>query len=84
MTDVEILRAALLADVDKLRAELQAQRETLRDKFAMAALQGCLAYSYVNPSHGNFHENCNPAFVAASAYDYADAMLAERNRHTVM
>ena len=43
---------------------------TLRDYFAAAALQGMLAYY-----HG--YGSC---YAAGSAYQYADAMLAERNR----
>lgn len=41
---------------------------TLRDYFAAAALQGMLAYSYVNPTHGNFHENS----VVAQFENYAE------------
>lgn len=54
---------------------------TLRDYFAAAAMQGCLAYSYVCPAKGNYHENSDPEGVAKSAYAYADAMLAERANH---
>jgi hypothetical protein len=54
------------------------QSEGLRDKFAMAALTGCLAYSHVNPMTGNFHENSNPESVALACYEYADAMLTAR------
>lgn len=43
---------------------------TLRDYFAAAALQGMLAYYH---GYGSF-------YAAGSAYQYADAMLAERNR----
>jgi hypothetical protein len=53
---------------------------SLRDYFAAAALTGCLAYSYVNPLHGNYHENCGNKDLAADVYDIADAMLAERNK----
>lgn len=55
-----------------------ASEKTLRDWFAGMALQGCLAYSYVNPLKGNYHENCEPHHVASDMYLYADAMLAER------
>jgi hypothetical protein len=41
---------------------------TLRDYFAAAALQGMLAYYH---GYGSF-------YAAGSAYQYADAMLAER------
>lgn len=51
---------------------------TLRDVFAAAALTGCLAYSRINPMHGNYHENATPEQVAESVYQYADAMLAAR------
>lgn len=53
---------------------------TLRDYFAAAAMQGMLAYSNVNPSYGNWVENCSPDRVAVQAYVYADAMLAARDR----
>ena len=53
--------------------------KTLRDEFAMTALTGMLAYSYVNPSCGNFVENCNVEQAAQAAYAYADAMLKVRN-----
>ena len=53
--------------------------KTLRDEFAMSALTGMLAYSYVNPSWGNFVENCNVEQAAQTAYAYADAMLKVRN-----
>ncbi len=45
--------------------------EKLRDKFAVAALQGLLA---APPEHGR----PAPEGVAASAYDIADAMLKAR------
>lgn len=53
---------------------------SLRDWFAGQALAGMLAYSYVNPAHGNYHENSKPAFAASDAYSFADAMLAARER----
>lgn len=56
----------------------EGETKTLRDEFAMAALGGMLAYSYVNPMTGNYHENCDPAFVAKRTYEYADAMLQAR------
>jgi len=52
--------------------------KTLRDEFAMAALTGMLAYSHVNPSCGNYHENASVESVAIDAYVYADAMLRAR------
>ncbi|HEX6939880.1 MAG TPA: hypothetical protein VF158_10750 [Longimicrobiales bacterium] len=50
---------------------------TLRDWFAAHALAGMLAYPG-DCSHGSWHTNASAQDVAASAYDYADAMLAER------
>ena len=50
--------------------DLCAPGMTLRDYFAAAALQGMLAYYH---GYGSF-------YAAGSAYQYADAMLAERNR----
>ena len=51
---------------------------SLRDYFAAAALQGMLAYSYVNPNYGNYHETYTSQQAAGAAYDHADAMLKER------
>lgn len=56
------------------------QDKTLRDEFAMAALQGMLAYSHVNSSHGNYHENCTEQQAAKVAYLYADAMMEARSK----
>lgn len=53
---------------------------SLRDYFAAKAMQGCLAYSHCNPNTGNYHENSNPEYVATTAYCYANAMLAARNK----
>jgi len=54
------------------------QGMALRDYFAAAALQGMLAYSYVSPRNGNWHENSDERGVAVMAYMYADAMLEVR------
>lgn len=51
---------------------------SLRDWFAGQALQGCLAYSHVNPMIGNYHENCSVLTVAQHSYAIADAMLKAR------
>ena len=53
--------------------------KTLRDEFAMAALQGCLAYSYNNGVTGNWQENSEPISLAKKCYAYADAMFEARN-----
>ena len=53
---------------------------TLRQHYAGLALQGCLAYSHVNPMRGNYHENCSPQGLAESCVAYADALLAELAR----
>lgn len=47
---------------------------TVRDQFAMAALQGILAYPY----RVGGDDIKKPNIVCALAFDYADAMLAER------
>lgn len=52
--------------------------ETLRDKFAMAALTGLLSYSMSNPATGNYHENCSKKECCRTAYKYADVMLLMR------
>jgi hypothetical protein len=51
---------------------------SLRDYLAAKALQGMLAYSHINPMHGNWVENSSEERAASHAYKYADAMLAER------
>jgi hypothetical protein len=53
-------------------------RKSQRDEFAAKAMQGCLAYSHVNPQWGNYHENSSVDGVAEMAYRYADAMLKAR------
>jgi hypothetical protein len=52
--------------------------KTLRDEFAMAALNGMLSYSHVNEQSGNATENGTPNEIARAAYAYADAMLDAR------
>ena len=48
--------------------------------FAGMALQGMLAYSHVNPSIGNFVENCTIEQASETAFSYAYAMLAESEK----
>jgi len=55
------------------------QNISLLDYFAASALQGMLAYSYVNPQRGNYHENCTFEGAAYDAYSYARAMLKARS-----
>jgi hypothetical protein len=50
---------------------------TLRDAFAMAAMQGMLAYPGDEAS-GSWHSNATVNSVADHAYRIADAMLAAR------
>lgn len=50
---------------------------TLRERAAIAAMQGMLAYSHVNPQYGNYHENCDEQIVALQAVKYADALVSE-------
>lgn len=52
--------------------------ETLRDKFAMAALQGCLAYSHYNEQWGDYHNNSTNEALASYVYKIADAMVAHK------
>ena len=56
---------------------------TLRDEFAMAALQGLLANSggpiQSSPMSGWTYCNCGPADVAREAYKLADEMMAARD-----
>ena len=51
---------------------------TLRDYFAVAALQGMLAYSNQNNQDGDWNNNASAGCVAKAAYNYADAMLKAR------
>jgi hypothetical protein len=57
-----------IADLKQSLAWAQ-QQKTLRDEFAMAALQGLLI-----SSHLSIEENC------CLAYMYADAMMKERHK----
>jgi hypothetical protein len=50
------------------------QQPTLRDQFAMAALNGLCGLNWSTPSKSS----PNPKDHAIQAYLYADAMLAER------
>lgn len=68
MKDDDLLSAQ--ANIKYLERELAAARETLRDKFAMAALQGLYA-SY----NGNAPD---PDDISAEAYYVADSMLEAR------
>lgn len=49
--------------------------EQLWTEYAKAALTGCLAYSQINSSFGNYQENASCEQVAFSICDYAEAML---------
>lgn len=53
-------------------------RQRRIDETARAALTGMLAYSYVNPMTGNYHENSTPESCAVDAIAYAEAIEAER------
>lgn len=73
MTDLD----ALECQVRNLERELAASRETLRDRFAMAALTGLLA------KHGDagwceHGEVTSIPGAAATMYEYADAMMEAR------
>lgn len=57
---------------DRLKDEVQHLRETLRDRFAMAALTGLLAHS----GQDGFIEDGEDVTVAA--WDIADSMMAQR------
>lgn len=68
------------SDASNIDDEQQEDKETLRDKFAMAALTGNLAYSHVNPSCGNYQENCSESTIAERCYMMADAMMEARKK----
>lgn len=52
----------------------------LLDDFAIAALQGMLAWPG-DEGNGSYHSNSDPKNTARIAYEYAQAMLAERKKH---
>ena len=56
-----------------LEPAIEQPQKTLRDEFAMAALQGLLSDSDFDPS---------PEEAAIASYRLADAMLEERNKST--
>lgn len=58
-------------------AELANVRATLRDEFAMAALPAMIDVAVRDGNDGDPQREC-----ARDAYDYADAMLAERKVRT--
>jgi hypothetical protein len=62
-------------------ADLGGDGMTLLDYFAGQALAGMLAYSYCNPARGNYNENCSVPDAVGVAYQYAVAMLKERQKH---
>ena len=53
---------------------------SLLDYFAAKAMQGCLAYSSVDPMRGNWQENASAEETANYAYEIAEAMMNERKR----
>lgn len=65
------------AKIAGLENECRALRETLRDKFAAAALQGLMAY-YGDVSH--IVTESSRIAITAAAYDRADQMLDARKR----
>jgi len=70
------LKASAAANGRSMNAEIVARltegTETLRDKFAMAALTGMLA------SDGNDGTFWKPSGLSVSAYEVADVMIAAR------
>lgn len=82
MTELEEFNAKLAREAEEWHQTTggRADKATWLDRCAWAAMQGCLAYSNVNPSHGNYHENATAEDVAAAAYEFATAMLAEKRK----
>ncbi len=78
-TDLKIIERALSGqaftseEAEQAMEAVEALRPTLRDTFAVAALQGLLANPGANAA---YHGNVRHAVV--DAYQLADAMLAER------
>lgn len=59
--------------------ELLTNKATIRDQFALAALQGMLARGLVNVAHFAEKRGITCAdYYATAAYEYADAMLRSR------
>ena len=71
MTDTEFLQAQIRG----LENEVRELRETLRDRFALAAMQGLIAYygdtSYISDADSAIR-------LHSAAYDHADEMLHAR------
>lgn len=75
--------ACYLADLSEWTPEMLAsphRGETLRDRFAMAALTGLLANTTFTDAVIARETDDPPGYVSASAYAIADAMLAEREK----
>lgn len=62
------------------RSSLQNCEITLRDEFAMSALNGMISTSKTVYSADN-HKLSTPTQFAEIAYEYADAMMKKRNRN---
>jgi transcriptional regulator with XRE-family HTH domain len=69
--------SAIWLETGEGAATLESAAATVRDRFAMAALQGMLAYPGCD-LRGSHHNNNTPDGVAEMAYRYADAMLKAR------
>ena len=62
----------------KLKHDLTIQRQSLRDRFAMAALSGLIAH----PGEGYDLSAKNRKYNAEFCYQMADAMLAAREKES--
>ncbi len=78
-TRAEELAARKLVE-ENLANHARVMREERRDKFASAALTGLLALNADTEPGAFGDKRQTDAAFAASAYDLADAMLAERER----
>jgi len=67
--------SALMEENRNLRVELRQAKESLRDQFAMAALQGIIASLSALPLDDR---STDEALYAVNAYKFADAMLKAR------
>jgi hypothetical protein len=74
--DVTMLSRHVLDLISLARIAME-KKSDLRERAAIAAMQGMLAYSPTDPPNGDYHTNSNDEHVARQAVMYADALVAE-------
>lgn len=75
----ELLDSTSLIQSAETLEEINQKTPTLRDQFAIAALQGLIAHSSENQPIFNTPGEAF-SYYAKGAYDYADAMMEARNK----